>query len=312
MAKAKRRKPWPRCDGVVVRGRLFSQRDLVLIRRLIREHGTWGRTRLSQEVCKSLGWTQPDRRPKERACRVALLRLEDLGFLRLPARLVDRGGQPPKRYDIAELGVTISPLREMPRALDLTLVTSTRDSRIWNSLVSKFHYLGLPAPVGRLLRYLILADKQLIGAISFGESAWRLADRDRLLNRVGINIEQTRSAVVSNNRFLILPSIQVGNLASRILGQSLRQLTEDWPERFLTTPCFAETFVDPSRFIGTCYQASNWVLVGTTKGFSKQGSWHRKNLGPKLIFMRGLSKAAHESLVVAARENQTDEGPIAA
>ena len=32
----------------------------------------------------------------------------------------------------------------------------------------------------------------------------------------------------------------------------------------------AETFVDPSRFAGTCYRASNWMPLGFTRGYSRE------------------------------------------
>ena len=31
----------------------------------------------------------------------------------------------------------------------------------------------------------------------------------------------------------------------------------------------AETFIDPSRFVGTCYRAANWIALGHTRGFAK-------------------------------------------
>ena len=32
----------------------------------------------------------------------------------------------------------------------------------------------------------------------------------------------------------------------------------------------AETFVDVSRFVGTCYRASNWRSLGLTRGFARE------------------------------------------
>ncbi len=91
-----RRRIWPKCNGILIRDRLFSHQDLVAIRKLIRNNGSWGRTRLSEEVCSHLGWFQRNGRLKDRACRVALLRLEELGYLSLPPRLAENGGRPPR------------------------------------------------------------------------------------------------------------------------------------------------------------------------------------------------------------------------
>jgi len=38
-----------------------------------------------------------------------------------------------------------------------------------------------------------------------------------------------------------------------------------------------ETFVDPSRFQGTCYRAANWIVVGRTTGRGKDDQTHRPN-----------------------------------
>ena len=70
----------------------------------------------------------------------------------------------------------------------------------------------------------------------------------------------------------------------------------------------AETFVDPSRFEGTCQRASNWVCLGRTRGFSREpgGSarW-RGNGQPKEV--RGASRRAGDGrvmLVAAVKDNQ--------
>lgn len=303
---------WPICDGLTVRGRLFSQKDLVAVRRMIRTKPRWGRTKLSQEICEILNWRQPDGRLKERACRVALLKLEQLGFVRLPRRLRDNGGRPPSVDLKTDIRVPLTSISAMPAAVDLHLVDSRQDRRLWNALIAKYHYLGLPTPVGRVIRYLIQTPDSVLGAISFGESAWRVAARDRLLLRCGIPLDLIRNVVVANNRFLVLPEVKVPNLASRVLGQSLRQLVVDWPIKFGTTPLYVETFVDPCKFTGTCYRAANWIHIGDTKGFSKRGSEHRENSGPKMLFLRGLFKDAHHELKIAVLGTPPDEGSVAA
>ncbi len=281
------RTAWPRSDGIVVRGRAFAQGDLVLIRRLIRNHPTWGRTKLSEAVCEAISWRQENGRLKDRGCRVALLKLEALGYLQLPPKKLDRGGRPP-RQEVCDLHFA-DEVSAMPRILRLEFVKDARESRIWNSLIAKHHYLGLATPVGRLIRYIILGDGKTLGAISFSEAAWSLKGRDSLLGDFGLSLDDIRASVISNNRFLILPHVKVRNLASRILASATKQVVADWNVRFQTVPLFIETFVDPSRFEGTCYRAANWTLVGNTKGFSKQGANHSDKKTPKLHFMIGTS-----------------------
>ena len=75
-----------------------------------------------------------------------------------------------------------------------------------------------------------------------------------------------QESAVCNDRFLILPTVQVKNLASHVLAMTLRRLAEDWEQRYKIRPVLAETFVDQSRYKGTCYRAANWTPVGQTSG----------------------------------------------
>ena len=75
--------------------------------------------------------------------------------------------------------------------------------------------------------------------------------------------------VVNNARFLILPWVQVKNLASWVLARSCRRLPEDWHSRYGYRPLLLETFVQSDRFVGTSYRAANWIHVGQTQGRGK-------------------------------------------
>ena len=176
------RDSWPRTKGIIVRGRIFFQSDLVLIRKLIRTHPSWGRTKLSEKVCQVIGWRQENGRLKDRGCRVALSKLESLGFLKLPAKKTATGGQPPRQ--LHSVAISEAEILKMPSEIRLHQVTSVADSRLWNSLIGKFHYLGLATPVGRLIRYLICGDNQPIGAISFSDPAWSQIGRASCRERV--------------------------------------------------------------------------------------------------------------------------------
>ena len=75
--------------------------------------------------------------------------------------------------------------------------------------------------------------------------------------------------MVNNARFLILPWVQVRNLASTVLARSSRQLPDDWQARYGYRPLLLETFVQSDRFAGTSYRAANWTHVGQTQGRGK-------------------------------------------
>lgn len=293
------RRTWPWCSGVVIRDRLFGQDDVVLIRRMIREHPAWGRTQLSQALCDALRWKQTNGRWKERACRVALLRLEALGLIALPKRKVENGGKPPtvKEPERAQPGCT---LRRMPATVTAQKVENSKAAREWNAVVAAYHYLGLKTPVGRTIRYLLYGDGELVGATSFSECAWSVKARDQALRDSGLDAEVPRDAMVANNRFLVLPWIEVPNLASRLLALSLRALCGDWHDKYGVQPLLAETFVDPQYFLGTCYRAAGWIQVGETRGFAKRGSTHIYQSRPKLVFLRGLTQPLHQGLQARA------------
>ena len=67
-------------------GREFSDDELACIRRLAAEPGTTRRA-ISRRACQELGWRKPDGGLKEMSCRVALLRMQVDGLVRLPAPL---------------------------------------------------------------------------------------------------------------------------------------------------------------------------------------------------------------------------------
>lgn len=51
---------------------------------------------------------------------------------------------------------------------------------------------------------------------------------------------------------------------------SAARLPADWELRYGIRPWLLESFVDRSRFEGTCYRAANWIDVGQTQGRGKK------------------------------------------
>jgi hypothetical protein len=93
-----------------------------------------------------------------------------------------------------------------------------------------------------------------------------------------------------------MPGVRIPNLASRVLGLTVRRLSSDWKEIYGSPVLLAETFVDPERFKGTCYRAAGWETLGLTRGFARHsGGWveHGK---PKLLLVRPLVPRAVELL----------------
>jgi len=78
-------------------------------------------------------------------------------------------------------------------------------------------------------------------------------------------------------------------LASHILGASLRLLRQDWVTKYGHGLCLVETFVDRSRFAGTCYCAANWIKIGQSKGRSRQDRNHKLQVPIKDIYVYPLT-----------------------
>ena len=60
---------------------------------------------------------------------------------------------------------------------------------------------------------------------------------------------------------------------------------------------FAETFIDPGRFRGTCYRAANWKLLGLTTGRGKDSPSKRPNRSLKEVLGYALTPKFRDLLV---------------
>ncbi|MDI6773771.1 MAG: DUF4338 domain-containing protein, partial [bacterium] len=71
--------------------------------------------------------------------------------------------------------------------------------------------------------------------------------------------------------------VEVRYLASHLLGRMAKMLPAEWERVYGHPVYFAETFVLPERFRGTCYRAANWVFLGQTTGRGKDDQTRRAN-----------------------------------
>lgn len=285
---------------IKLRGKYFGLRELRIIHQCLSKHFERGRTYISKEICKELEWRQPNGWLKDRACRHVLLRLEEKGFVELPERLISRGGnqsdsEERERQHLENFDLE-TPATEMPAEIDLEFAKGNKAEEVWNEFVDEFHYLRHSIVVGRCLKYLVRGDGRLIGAISFSSPSWRLKKRDQLLGELNFSRDEIHQYVINNNRFLILPFVEVSNLASRVLSMATEKVVEDWTQYYALRPKIAETFVQPSRYEGTCYEAANWINVGATKGYAKRGRAHHNGQEPKQIYLYGLSRKSRREL----------------
>ena len=153
----------------------------------------------------------------------------------------------------------------------LEQVYSTELEPLWDELVRTHHYLGYKKLLGKRLKYLAFIQRHPVAALSWSAPAKRIYARDSFIGWSDNLRAKSLSRIVSNSRFVIFPWVQIPNLGSYIMGMNLRCIKNDWFDKFQDQLLLAETFVDPSLFKGTVYQASNWKKLGSTKGYTKRG-----------------------------------------
>lgn len=190
--------------------------------------------------------------------------------------------------EINELGV-----------ITLERVENYRDERykIWNALVNKYHYIGHKRLYGLQIRYLIRSAKYgSIGALAYSSGAWRLAARDEWIGWNHENRIKNLNRIICNSRFLIVPYLQVNNLASHVLSISIEQITKDWEKIYGIEPAIIETFVEKERFVGTSYKAANFKYIGKTQGRGRNDKEHKQGLAVKDIFVYPLKANVREEL----------------
>ena len=172
------------------------------------------------------------------------------------------------------------------------------ERRRWDALMDQHHYLGFRQFAGRGLRHVAVWCGHWLALLGWQSGAFKCAPRDGWLGWHR-SVQFRRLHLIGNNtRFLILPQARgIANLASRVLGRSLRRVSADWEAAYGHRLELAETFVDPARFHGGAYDASNWVRVGRTKGFARHnGAYTDAHAVPKEMFVRPLRVDARKRL----------------
>ena len=177
-------------------------------------------------------------------------------------------------------------------------VTLSRRGDASGSTPSRFsncvHYVT--APVGEQLKYLVWARGRPIACLAWSSAPRHLGSRDRY---IGWSAEARRRNIrflAYNTRFLILPWVTVEHLASHILARMMKRLSEDWESLYQHPIYFVETFVDPTRFRGTCYRAANWIRLGETTGRGKDDHTNRPNRSIKEVLGYPLTQRFRELL----------------
>jgi hypothetical protein len=281
------------------RGRVITPEDIAFVRQLIADNPRASRRRLSAKLCEAWQWKQANGALRDMVCRGLLLMLHRAGEIELPPirfrtlnPFVQREPPAPVLIDTTPIA---GALREV-RPIAFQQVRRTADEPLFNSLMEQYHYLSYEQPVGEHLKFLAWAQGRPIACIAWSSAPRHLGSRDRY---IGWSAEARRRNIrflAYNTRFLILPWVRVPHLASHILGRMAVTLSDNWQAMYHHPVYFAETFIDPQRFRGTCYRAANWVPMGVTTGRGKDDQTHRPNRPIKEVFGLPLTRHFRELL----------------
>jgi hypothetical protein len=281
------------------RGRVITAQDLEFIGEFIKQHPGLSRRRLSAQLCEAWGWKQANGALCDMVCRGLLLMLHRAGEIELPpARqtslnpFVRRVRPAPVLIDQTPLTGALSEVKPVA----IQQVRRTAHESLFNSLIEHHHYLGYEQPVGEHLKYLIWAQGRPLACLAWSSAPRHLGSRDRYIGWSATARRRNIGLVAYNTRFLILPWIRVPHLASHILGRVVRRLSHDWERMYGHPIYFAETFIDPARFRGTCYRAANWRSLGMTTGRGKASTSKRPNRSFKEVLGYPLTPRFRELL----------------
>jgi len=285
---------------LIIRQRRIGTEELGLIRQLIAEEGHKGRSHLSNRLCEIWEWRQPNGRFRQIACRDLLRKLQVKGLIELPPMLkaARRAGycNVVPLPDLLDRMPVRGPLGAMRNEIVLALLEGPKQSRGFNSLIGAYHYLGYQQPTGAQLKYLASYQGQPIGCLSFGPAAFKVAPRDEFIGWPASLRQERLPWLVNNDRFLILPWVEVPHLASFLLSGCLRRLRADWQCTYGHDLALVETFIQRDRFDGRCYAAANWICVGQSQGRGRNDRFKRQTLPLKTIWLYPLRKDFHRIL----------------
>lgn len=278
-------------DEQCIQGRWINGQDLDWLRDWIGSNPQLSRKRIARELCLQWDWRDQCGRLKDFAARSFLLKLQARGLIELPPlrqqyrRLRPQPQVPEGWFEPARWQAELGELR--PMRIEL-IQAGTAAAQRWAFYLSRYHYLGLHV-IGENLGYLA-TDRhgRDLGCLLFGAAAWRCAPRDQWIGRSAGSSSQQLQRIANNTRFLVLPWVDVQQLASHLLGKVARRIDRDWHHKYGHGLDWLETFVETHRFAGTCYRAANWCYAGESQGRGRQDRDHCTRLPAKAVYLYRL------------------------
>jgi hypothetical protein len=279
-------------------GRRFRRQQIADIQATVKTFSNLSRCELALTICEHLNWVTPRGTNKINTCLNALEEMEALGIIVLPPKIEQKKK---RQQDIPWTDQTNEPthidctLDEL-LPISLQVVTDKEQTKQWNEFVDRYHYLSYKRPIGSHLRYYVIdRNGRKLGCLLFSFATWSLSCRDKWIGWSNEQREKHLNLVINNNRFLIFPWVKVKHLASKTLSLVINQIADDWETHHGFRPVLLETFVDPTKYKGSCYKAANWQCIGKTTG--KTSSIKSEPHNQKEVYIYPLIPDARLALV---------------
>lgn len=280
-------------NSILLNGRYFTLQELLEVQETVRMFPNLSRAELAKTICENLEWVTPVGQYKTPSCLQLLEKLEGQGLIELPAK----GNY--KSRTKKEIGfgpqTAPAPLLEGNVAdygpLALEPVGMGSDFQLWNEYVHRYHALGYRHPFGASQRYFIVSEAgHKLGCLLFAAAAWALEARDEWIGWSEVDRSLRLNLILNNTRLLIFPWARIKNLASKALSLATKRIRADWQARYGYSPVLLETFVDPEKYLGTCYQAANWIYLGQTAGRGRTEMHNKRPFTRKDIYVYPLCR----------------------
>ena len=168
----------------------------------------------------------------------------------------------------------------------------------FDELLTQRHYLHSARIGGQSLRYIAELDGEWVALATFSAPALNIKARENWIRWTPRQRTRRLSFVVNNSRFLVLSDRnRYPNLASRALSLCLKRLNADWEKEWGHPVLLVESFVDESKYRGTCYRACGFEAVGPSSGYGRcSRDFYQEHGEPKQLYLKPLRKGAADIL----------------
>ncbi len=186
-----------------------------------------------------------------------------------------------------------APESEILKRIMVRLVRADERERFDQDLEQE-HYLHSARLGGQSLRYVAELDGQWIALITFSAPALNIKSREKWIKWSPRQRARRLCFIVNNSRFLVLTNRErYPNVASKVMALCLKRVHADWQEHWGHPVLLVESFVEESKYRGTCYRACGFEEVGLTAGYGRSSrDFYTEHGKPKQLYLRELRPGA--------------------